>query len=257
MRSTRLFMWRTWPRRPGIRCLFSLILGHSGSRSSSTFWPLVLWLCLVRWHSQTALLWLCLGGILLSVGLRFLLYRNTSDYARVYYGPDTRADALLLGCLLAATVTWLTKKRLLGPMALVSAALLAWLATLGRGIFFFHFGLVLAALASAMIIAYCLNPTGCARWVLTSRPVVYVGSISYGIYLYHYVIFRDARPRMPGPHLMTFFIAAVLSIAVAACSFRYLETPFLNLKKRFRSPRTRTQSPRAAEPVELTTAPTL
>ena len=68
------------------------------------------------------------------------------------------------------------------------------------------------------------------------RPVVYIGTISYGIYLYHYAIFRDARPRMPGPPLLTFLIAAALSIGVAAYSFRYLEAPFLALKRRLGRP---------------------
>jgi peptidoglycan/LPS O-acetylase OafA/YrhL len=75
--------------------------------------------------------------------------------------------------------------------------------------------------------------------IFENRMAVYVGQISYGLYLYHYVILfglgfltLDARGSVS---IAEFMLAVVLTFAVASFSFHVIETPFLRLKKRMAS----------------------
>jgi len=64
-----------------------------------------------------------------------------------------------------------------------------------------------------------------------------VGRISYGLYLYHLPIYilvglRASDPTLPGPALLAIAVGA--SFALAALSYRYLESPILRWAQRFR-----------------------
>ena len=85
---------------------------------------------------------------------------------------------------------------------------------------------------------------GPGRRLLESRPVVYVGKISYGIYLYHtFVAVAAARllgaravGRIPLPlHGLLF---SALAVGCAALSWRFLEAPIARWKERIGSPST-------------------
>ncbi len=72
--------------------------------------------------------------------------------------------------------------------------------------------------------------------LLEWAPLDYLGKISYGIYVWQsFFLTTDPRPRsgwpLPAP------IALTLVFVVAPLSYRYLERPFLDLKKRFSAPR--------------------
>ena len=153
-------------------------------------------------RSRRALIGLTIVGITVPLVLRLALYHGASDYNRVYYAPDTRADALVIGCLLALTITTALRAPFPGVLALLATGMLIWLSTFGRGAFFFQAGLMLAAVASAVLVGYSLRPGPLGRALLTAVPVMYIGRISYGLYLYHYVIFprctaTHARPALP------------------------------------------------------------
>lgn len=68
---------------------------------------------------------------------------------------------------------------------------------------------------------------------LSCRPAVYVGRISYGVYLWHYPIvialLREGPDWSPWVRLA---IVAPGGIALAAVSYRYVESPFLRWKDR-------------------------
>lgn len=87
------------------------------------------------------------------------------------------------------------------------------------------------------LMAMILNPRGVFSRVLQSRPMSYLGSISYGIYLYHTVILWglerlfESRGITAQPFLL-FVTAASLAIVVAGLSFRYFETPIMNIRHR-------------------------
>jgi peptidoglycan/LPS O-acetylase OafA/YrhL len=68
---------------------------------------------------------------------------------------------------------------------------------------------------------------------LQSRWLVYLGKISYGLYVYHMACIFIVR-RVPAlNHAFSEPISLALTIAVAAVSYQILEKPFLSLKPRF------------------------
>ena len=85
------------------------------------------------------------------------------------------------------------------------------------------------------IVAYAGNPR--LKW-LRDRRLVYLGSISYGIYLYHHFIFEIFAyySRFYGwPDSLTADLGKVaLSLGAAALSWKFIEQPILALKDRFR-----------------------
>ena len=72
----------------------------------------------------------------------------------------------------------------------------------------------------------CLGARGLAH-----RLIVYLGRISYGLYVFHGLALVTLTALFPAVVAVPFALAS--SIATAAASYRYLERPFLKLKERF------------------------
>ena len=69
---------------------------------------------------------------------------------------------------------------------------------------------------------------------LRDRRLVFLGQISYGIYLYHYPVYY-LIDTMTGHGTAWWAVALkiVTSLAVASLSWRWIESPILGLKSRF------------------------
>jgi peptidoglycan/LPS O-acetylase OafA/YrhL len=69
--------------------------------------------------------------------------------------------------------------------------------------------------------------------LLEFKPVAYVGTISYGIYLMHMLAANAVRRAMGHQVGVDVFIATVvLAVVMASISFRWFESPILRLKSR-------------------------
>ena len=164
---------------------------------------------------------------------------------------------ILLGVLLAfalqdaASRAWLA--RMLTPRALwvlvfAALALANWPGSL-RGAPRLGLHLVTALLLGGLV----LNPGHALVRALEWRPLAYVGTVSYGIYLLHKPALDLARRLL---HQLTidspsalFALGLLLSIAIAALSYRYFESPLLRLKSAFRAPRAKAPVAIAPEPL--------
>jgi peptidoglycan/LPS O-acetylase OafA/YrhL len=99
-------------------------------------------------------------------------------------------------------------------------------------------GWPLAALACGGILLSVLGSTG--RWTapLRSGPFVYLGRISYGLYVYHELLLKLAaqvfpeHDSSPAQMLGYWTFGLVTTLPVAAASYRFIELPFLRLKRR-------------------------
>jgi peptidoglycan/LPS O-acetylase OafA/YrhL len=100
-------------------------------------------------------------------------------------------------------------------------------------------GLTLTALATCILILQCLiAPVPGVRSFLAWPPLVVIGRMSYGLYLWHTPVawVTDARhydwvPILSRP--VQFIVRVLLTFAIAGASYRFLELPLLKLKHRF------------------------
>jgi peptidoglycan/LPS O-acetylase OafA/YrhL len=79
--------------------------------------------------------------------------------------------------------------------------------------------------------------TGLIRWFLSCRFMAYMGSISYGIYLWHQFFILHITEWMgwklfQAPFPQLFLLTMLLSTAVAAVSLKVLERPLMSQRKR-------------------------
>jgi peptidoglycan/LPS O-acetylase OafA/YrhL len=113
------------------------LLGHTWSLSVEEqfylSWPLVMVL-LLRHAPRWVLMGLVFLGVLLSMAIRFQFANSNAWDARIYLGTDTRADSLLMGCLLGMGFSWnlipnsARFKSVIGLAAVLSAIGCVWLA---------------------------------------------------------------------------------------------------------------------------------
>jgi len=68
-------------------------------------------------------------------------------------------------------------------------------------------------------------------------PLLYLGRISYGLYVFHFFGIAGAAHLLPHLHIHAPLVypatALLLTVGIAALSYRFVETPFLRLKQRF------------------------
>ncbi|HJW10160.1 MAG TPA: acyltransferase [Albitalea sp.] len=90
----------------------------------------------------------------------------------------------------------------------------------------------------ALLAAIVLHPGHRIVRALEWRPLVYVGAVSYGIYLLHMLVVDAAKRGLLKAGLPTddllFPLCLAGTIALAGLSYRYFELPILRLKDRFR-----------------------
>jgi hypothetical protein len=198
------------------------------------------------------LLTLSLAGVAASALTTYLLARGASP-GRVYFGTDTRAQELLVGAALAALLapTWQWRgvtplgrrspqRAARSPLPLLLSvgglAALAGIATTATGApSEFQDGLLLlTSLAAAALIAGVVLDSGQAvAWLLSTRIMVGIGRISYGLYLWHWPVYLALDGERTGLHG---YVLAALRVAVtgvfAGVSFVLIERPAQRVRVR-------------------------
>jgi peptidoglycan/LPS O-acetylase OafA/YrhL len=174
---------------------------------------------------------------------KVVLWSGPGSQARIYYGTDTRADPLLIGAALGICYVSgaLDRLRRFLP-ALAPVALLVILVTFGfahdNSPRLYQGGLTAFALASAVLIGgMALAPATQLGRVLAVAPLVWLGRVSYGIYLWHWPVYRYLHPARLGLSWEpTQFVRIAVTLAAATLSFYVLERPLLRLRHRFDPP---------------------
>ncbi|UTT68734.1 acyltransferase [Arthrobacter sp. DNA4] len=204
-------------------------------------WPLLLLVMLRFWKVRTT----AIATVALAAAFllnRFLLVNAGQPLDRIYNGPDTRADELLIGCALALLFTAVRQgSRLhnamasgarwgapLAGLALVAALFLlkepdtpgAWFNT------FWTVGPTALALISAVLIgSLVLQPAGFLSRILSHPWLARPGrDLSYAMYLWHLPVYLLLMPLIPALPLRIALTAA-FTVLLAYASFRFVERP--------------------------------
>ncbi len=172
---------------------------------------------------------------------------SRASFFRIYYGTDTRIDAILVGCALALLLRearleslW---RRLESVAWFPSLALLATIGTIAWVTQYRWrtetFGYTVMAMASStLLLAIFLQPQCWIARLLAARPLVHLGRISYGVYLFHAPLLATLEVKLrfsthyiePARYLPMFGLLALGSVGAAALHYHAVERRFLALR---------------------------
>ena len=115
----------------------------------------------------------------------------------------------------------------LGVVGLVGLAAMVAL-TNGYTAFQYRGGTLLCSTLTLMVIAACVQPQGMVARALAAEPLVWVGKRSYSIYLWHYPLLLLMNPvaNINDTPWWQYILQVLQVVAVAECSYRFIETPF-------------------------------
>ncbi|MCO4276551.1 acyltransferase [Pseudarthrobacter sp. HLT3-5] len=230
-------------------------------------WPVLLLVMLRFWKVRTVA-WITAvlaAGFLVS---RFFLVSGGASLARIYNGPDTRADQLLLGCTLALVFASVRPgsrfhaslqagARWGGPAA--GLALVVAVFTFKEpdkpgpwfDVFWTAGPTALALLAGLVIGSLVLRPAGLASRVLSHPWLANPGrDLSYAAYLWHMPVYLLLIPLVPLPWVRV-PLAAALTVVMAYLSFRFVETLIRQWASRRLDPAVVQRAPEPTRELEL------
>jgi peptidoglycan/LPS O-acetylase OafA/YrhL len=202
-------------------------------------WPIVFVTVLHRVRRVAPLVVGLLVAIYMIALNRYALVAGGADPFLVFVRLDTRADELLIGAL--AAVLWYHRKprasRWFELLGWAGAATFVWCIFQGspKDEFWFKGGFTLVGVAATAMVVAGVSGQWSARRVLGWRPLLILGEVSYGLYLWHLPIFEAVRAHgggwRPGMHLV---VAWGITAVVTAASWFLVERPANRLKRRFR-----------------------
>ncbi|WIV13717.1 acyltransferase family protein [Proteiniborus sp. MB09-C3] len=205
-------------------------------------WPFILIIGLRISKKANKLSNMIFIGALVSATLMGILYNPTADPSRVYYGTDTRAFELLIGGFLAAVLAnskpftkeaSIKHKNALKLISIVTFSIFIFSAIFidEYNSFLYRGGLFLFSLNTALLIACVCHPKGILGPILSWKPLRWIGTRSYGIYLWHYPIMVLSTPiyEIGNPSYLRVFFQLIITCIIAEYSYRFIELPIRKL----------------------------
>lgn len=185
-------------------------------------------------------------GFLLSFSLRMAAFHYDVQHPIVWVTPFFRPESVMLGMILSA-----------GYMAAVPGWMFGIAAVLAGLAFFMTsvpwgdahgaaFSYPLAAVMCTGLVGFSLKNNLFAK-LLAWRPLKYLGSVSFGLYVFHFLAldtgvrtavslglrYDSADNRLY--YLVCAVVGLAMSVSLAIASFHLLEKPFLRMKRRLSS----------------------
>jgi peptidoglycan/LPS O-acetylase OafA/YrhL len=192
------------------------------------FWPIVVAVILTRFRVR-ALMTVAVTVAVVSAVWMVVIFDPT-DPSRAYYGTDSRIFEILIGALLAMGVAGGTRARLLrlgrwlAPVGLAVLITAFWILADDSALYY-RGGAVLVALAAAALIAGLEGGSLIDR-LLSVRPLVMIGLVSYGLYLWHFPIITFINEWIGPTSSRSLALLAIAStFGAAAISYVVVEKP--------------------------------
>jgi peptidoglycan/LPS O-acetylase OafA/YrhL len=207
-------------------------------------WPLSLSLALRYKLGRRWFFYILALAIVIIPMHRKVLAVYGANVMRLYYASDTRADTLLIGCLMGLLVSWQLLPHNKGfeisikSLAALAVVFLGYMVSTASPVdrmLYLYGGYTLVALSIGLIlIVLVVWPPKVVLSVLRFKPLVWIGRISYGLYLWHWPVrlFVYSRYGLPAS-VGELLIAVGLSLSMATLSYYFVEKSFLRWKKSF------------------------
>jgi Predicted acyltransferases len=159
-----------------------------------------------------------------------------------YFPTHTRGDSILYGCL-AALLIYSTKSS--WYLRMLRSQVVFWVAVALLG-----FSLVYRDAFFQNTLAYSLagigfffaipsfsfaNETGFVRRLIDNKFTVYVGKLSYSLYLFHWIALKLGNLYFSEKNQQWFLVVVPLTVGLSCLSYYVVERPFLALRKKYGS----------------------
>ena len=163
---------------------------------------------------------------------------NAQQISHIYFGTDTHSLGLFLGSALA--VSWIPQnlsadieKRaqdvidgigVVGLLGLISTFL--FIDETNASLYRIAFPL--AGIFGCLVLISLVHPASRFAPIISTAPFRWIGQRSYGIYIWHWVIFQVTRPSvdLSGQTWALYLARVLLVLALADISLRWVEIPF-------------------------------
>ncbi len=205
-------------------------------------WPIIL-LTVLKYFgkknvARIALAIAIISGITLFIVSLSLDQANAKQISHIYFGTDTHSLGLFLGSALA--VSWIpqnlsaaiTKRAqdvidgigVVGLLGLISVFLFIDQSNANL----YRIAFPLAGIFGCLVIISLVHPASRFAPIISTAPFRWVGQRSYGIYIWHWVIFQVTRPSvdLSGQTWALYLARVLLVLALADISLRWVEIPF-------------------------------
>ena len=198
--------------------------------------------------------WVGVASILGCFAWRAYLVTKGVFWMRISAAFDCKIDALMIGCLAAVALhnpksrAWLQKycTNFMLPIGLL-AFVVYFLRGMGHPfgattikdqILYWDVRLPIFTFSfAALMVSLCLQPQSLVARFFSLPPLVWLGRVSYSLYLWHMLAFvwvmNNAFQQGKSERFDVELLEYGLAIAFAAISYYFIESPFLKIKDRF------------------------
>lgn len=203
------------------------------------FWPWILLFVDAKFRIPVIL-----SMIFLSFGYHYFNYTDTEIGALPFTNFHTLGVGAILACLYVqqhAVVNWLKNNRhLIFSVTFLHLIIVLIFFNGASGFWHLYRELSLCLCTFAIVLVSIFGWKGVVGYITRNKQVQYIGTISYGIYLFHMpipfvyrAIASKLFPSLEFSPWLFLILCFGITIILAAVTYRFIETPFLKLKRYF------------------------
>lgn len=223
-------------------------LGHTWSLSIEEqfyiLWPLSFLYLLKKIKSKNKLFYSLVGLCLFSWLIKLWMILNSYSYIRLYNGLDTRVESILFGAAFSIflslnenSITKFIEKsteifKYVIPSIFVLLIIILFQSDWKSDLYFLILLPIIELFTVMLIYGIFIIPNSIYYNILRNKYLVWIGMVSYGLYLWHYPIYR---------WIMIYYykwttilpLGLIITFLITTISYYAIEKPFLKLKNKF------------------------
>jgi len=181
-------------------------------------------------------------ALLTRVYISYHYHANEYAFVQTYVLTHCRFDSILYGCLLSIIIHSRKGSHFLkvstSLVTFIAGILLLLFTLIYKDEFFrqtFRYSLQGIALLTIVTSILFNNRYHYLNQLLSTRPLVYIGKLSYSIYLFHFLADMIAEEYTKNDPLLKVMMITGITIVLSLCSYHLVEVPILKVRRNFGS----------------------